>query len=305
MSEIPFSSASKPLFSSLRDQIRLELQVQPYINPALELEKRMDFLVEYLRHSKTKGFVLGISGGQDSTLTGKLCQLAAERARAAGLECQFWAVRLPYGVQADEADAQISIEFIRPDRIATVNIKAMTDALVQTLQGAGVGVNDIKVSDFVRGNIKARARMVAQYALAGQESLLVVGTDHAAEALTGFFTKFGDGGVDLTPLTGLTKRQGAQILRYLDAPQSTWQKIPTADLEDHRPGLADEVALGLSYAQIDDYLEGLEVPESVSKKLEQMFLHTRHKRALPVTPFDQWWQNLEGNLEGQVSEVTK
>jgi NAD+ synthase len=288
MSEIPLSSAS--IFTTpLRDQIRLELQVQPHIDPALELEKRLNFLVDYLRHSKTKGLVLGISGGQDSTLTGKLCQLAAEQARALGLECQFWAVRLPYGVQNDEADAQIALEFIRPDRIITVNIKPMTDALVQTLEGTGT-----VVGDFVRGNIKARARMVAQYALAGQEGLLVVGTDHAAEAVTGFFTKFGDGGVDLTPLTGLTKRQGAQLLQHLAAPQSTWQKVPTADLEDNRPGLADETALGLSYAQMDDYLEGLEVPESVSKKLEGLFLQTRHKRALPVTPFDLWWTEQGG-----------
>lgn len=305
MSEISHSSASKSFSPLLRDQIRLELQVQPHIDPALELKKRVEFLVEYLHHCKTKGLVLGISGGQDSTLTGKLCQLAAERARNLGLECQFLAVRLPYGVQNDEADAQIALEFIRPDRVTTVNIKPMTDALVQTLEATGS-----PISDFVRGNIKARARMVAQYALAGQEGLLVVGTDHAAEGVTGFFTKFGDGGVDLTPLTGLTKRQGAQLLQHLDAPQSTWQKVPTADLEDNRPGLADETALGLSYAQIDDYLEGLAVAESVSQKLEQMFLHTRHKRALPVTPFDQWWQNpteqnLEGNLEGQDSEVPK
>jgi NAD+ synthase len=133
--------------------------------------------------------------------------------------------------------------------------------------------------------------MVIQYAIAGQLNLLVVGTDHAAEAVTGFFTKYGDGGADITPLTGLTKRQGAALLRELGAPASVWQKVPTADLEDDRPALPDEVALGLSYHQIDDYLEGLDVAPDVAAKIESIYRATRHKRALPVTPHDDWWHS--------------
>ncbi|MFN7243558.1 MAG: NAD(+) synthase, partial [Dietzia cercidiphylli] len=140
-------------------------------------------------------------------------------------------------------------------------------------------------------NVKARQRMVAQYAVAGQLGHLVVGTDHAAEAVTGFFTKYGDGGVDLTPLTGLTKRQGAALLRHLGAPESTWRKVPTADLEDDRPGLPDEVALGVTYEQIDDYLEGRDgMPTQAAARIEQLFLATRHKRAVPATPLDTWWR---------------
>ncbi|MCZ9337912.1 NAD(+) synthase, partial [Streptomyces sp. TRM76130] len=135
-----------------------------------------------------------------------------------------------------------------------------------------------RLRDFVRGNIKARERMVIQYAIAGQLGMLVVGTDHAAEAVTGFFTKYGDGGVDLTPLTGLTKRQGAALLKELGAPSSTWQKVPTADLEDDRPALPDEEALGLRYAEIDAYLEGEEVAPEVAAKVESAYLATRHKR---------------------------
>lgn len=271
---------------TLRDHIRRELHVQPDIDPAAEVERRVTFLVDYLRSTPARGFVLGISGGQDSTLAGRLCQLAAERVRAQGGEATFLAVRLPYGVQVDEADAQMALEFIRPDRSVTVNIQAAADA---SAQADAVALGQ-PLRDFVRGNIKARERMVAQYALAGQEGLLVVGTDHAAEALTGFFTKYGDGGVDLTPLTGLTKRQGAQLLAHLGAPESTWRKVPTADLEDDRPGLPDEAALGLTYAQIDAYLEGREVADEAAARLERLFLATRHKRALPVTPFDGWWR---------------
>lgn len=281
---------------SMQQAIIRELEVRPVIDPAQEVERRVAFLCAYLRASGTRGFVLGISGGQDSTLAGRLCQLAAERLRADGTEATFVAVRLPYGVQADEADAQRALAFIRPDRSVTVNVKGAVDATSGAAAAAltGAALTEAgaggELRDFVRGNIKARERMVAQYALAGQLNLLVVGTDHAAEAITGFFTKYGDGGVDLTPLTGLSKRQGAQLLKFLGAPRETWQKVPTADLEDDRPGLPDEVALGLTYAQIDDYLEGKPVAPEVAGKLERLYRVTRHKRAVPVTPFDGWWQ---------------
>lgn len=271
---------------SLRDRIRHELQVQPAIDPAGETERRVRFLAEYLQSTPARGFVLGISGGQDSTLAGRLCQLAAEQLRAAGHAATLTAVRLPYGVQTDEADAQLALAFIRPDRCVTVNIQAAADASAGAVRAA----TGEPLRDFVRGNIKARERMVAQYALAGQEGLLVVGTDHAAEAVTGFYTKFGDGGADVTPLSGLSKRQGAQLLQHLGAPERTWLKVPTADLEDDRPSLPDEVALGLSYAEIDDYLEGREVTDAVAGRLEGMYLSTRHKRAMPVAPQDAWWR---------------
>ncbi|WP_135228679.1 ammonia-dependent NAD(+) synthetase [Deinococcus fonticola] len=269
-----------------QDRIRAELHAQPSIDPAAEVQRRVAFLADYLRSTPAQGFVLGISGGQDSTLAGRLCQLAVEELRAQGRAATFVAMRLPYGVQADEADAQRALEFIRPDRTLSVNIRAAVDG---SAAAAAEALGE-ELRDFVRGNIKARERMVAQYAVAGQLNLLVVGTDHAAEAVTGFYTKHGDGGVDLTPLTGLSKRQGAALLRHLNAPESTWRKVPTADLEDQRPGLPDEVALGLTYGEIDDYLEGQEVSPEAAQKLEQYHCNTRHKRHLPVTPFDDWWR---------------
>ncbi|WP_035795098.1 ammonia-dependent NAD(+) synthetase [Kitasatospora mediocidica] len=278
--------------ANVREQILAELGVKAAIAPKDEIRQRVDFLKDYLRSTPAKGFVLGISGGQDSTLTGRLCQLAAEELRAQGHEASFVAVRLPYGVQADEHDAQIALGFIKPDRSIEVNVKPGADAVAAE---AALSLRELlgeapTLRDFVRGNIKARERMVIQYAIAGQLGMLVVGTDHAAEAVTGFFTKYGDGGVDITPLTGLTKRQGAALLQELGAPASTWEKVPTADLEDDRPALPDEVALGLTYAQIDDYLEGADVAPEVAAKLESTFLATRHKRVVPVTPLDDWWR---------------
>ncbi|MBB5911835.1 NAD+ synthase [Nocardia transvalensis] len=278
---------------TLRERIIAELGVRPDIEPKVEVRRRIDFLKDYLRSTPAAGFVLGISGGQDSTLTGRLCQLAAEELRAEGRDATFVAVRLPYGVQADEEDAQIALRFIRPDRSIAVNVKPGADAVAAE---SAAGLRELlgeepHLRDFVRGNIKARERMVIQYSIAGQLNLLVAGTDHAAEAVTGFFTKYGDGGVDITPLTGLTKRQGAAILQELGAPPSVWEKVPTADLEDDRPALPDEVALGLTYAQIDDYLEGKDVTPETADRLESIFRNTRHKRTVPVTPLDDWWRD--------------
>lgn len=279
--------------ATLRQQIPAVLGVKPVIEPAREIRHRIDFLKEYLRSTPAKGYVLAVSGGQDSALAGRLCQRACEELRAEGEDAVFLAVRLPYGVQADEDDAQIALRFIQPDESATVNVKPGADTVAAEIAlalGERLG-SESQLTDYVRGNIKARERMVIQYAIAGQLGLLVVGTDHAAEAVTGFFTKYGDGGADITPLSGLTKRQGVALLREFGAPPSVWQKVPTADLEDGRPALPDEVALGLTYAEIDDYLEGLDVTPDVAAKVESSYLGTRHKRALPVSPADDWWRH--------------
>lgn len=276
-------SSERGNHGDLRARIIAELGVIPRIDPAEEVRLRVAFLTERLTASRTRGLVLGISGGQDSTLAGRLCRLAVEKAREEGSDATFIAVRLPYRVQADEADARMALDFIRADREITVDIADATDATAAAVAGA-LGIDELR--DFVRGNVKARERMVAQYAIAGQESMLVVGTDHAAEAVTGFFTKFGDGAADLMPLAGLTKRQGAEILRHLGAPEATWRKVPTADLEDGRPGLPDEVALGVTYREIDDYLEGVDGAPSpaAAARIEELFLASAHKRALPATP---------------------
>lgn len=271
---------------TLQQQIAEDLGVKPEIDPAGEVEARIAFLVDYLHATGAKGYVLGISGGQDSTLAGRLAQLAVERVRASGDEAQFVAVRLPYRVQADAADAEAAIDFIAADRSLTINIRHGVDGLEQDI-AAGLGE---RLTDFNRGNIKARLRMVTQYALGGHAGLLVIGTDHAAEAVTGFYTKFGDGAVDVTPLAGLDKRQGRMLLQHLGAPERLYLKVPTADLLDGTPGRADEEELGLSYEQIDDYLEGREVPAEVAARIEAKYFASRHKRHLPVTPWDAWWR---------------
>ncbi|MFC7993404.1 ammonia-dependent NAD(+) synthetase [Streptomyces pilosus] len=269
---------------ALQQEIARELGVDQTFDAEQEIERRVAFLTERLTSTGLRALVLGISGGVDSTVAGRLCQLAVERARAAGHEARFYAMRLPYGIQADEGDAQLALSFIRPDRVLTVDIKPAGDAALEDLLAAGVTFRDARHQDFVHGNIKARQRMIAQYAVAGAHDGLVVGTDQAAEAVTGFFTKFGDGAADLVPLTGLTKRRVRALGDALGAPSGLVRKIPTADLESLDAGKADEDALGVTYDAIDDFLEGKPVDRQAFDTIVERYRLTDHKRRLAAGP---------------------
>ncbi|MFJ3856920.1 ammonia-dependent NAD(+) synthetase [Streptomyces sp. NPDC090085] len=269
---------------SLQQEIARDLQVSTSFDAEQEIERRVAFLADRLTSTGLRALVLGISGGVDSTTAGRLCQLAVERVRAAGHDATFYAMRLPYGAQADEADAQLALEFIRADRVLTVDIKGASDAALEAAVAGGTVFRDAHHQDFVHGNIKARQRMIAQYAVAGAHDGLVVGTDHAAEAVSGFFTKFGDGAADVVPLTGLTKRRVRATADALGAPSSLVHKTPTADLETLQPGLPDEDALGVTYDQIDDFLEGRPVDEAALTAIVRRYRLTEHKRQLPVAP---------------------
>ncbi len=270
------------------------LEVQAGFDPAAEARRRVGFLADYLRASGQKRLLVGVSGGVDSALAGRLAVLAVERLREAGRsDCAAVAIRLPCGVQQDEEDACRALAWIRPTTVVTVDIEPAVRLLDRAIGDAvpaqwppGTEID----RDFVRGNTKARMRMAVQYHLAGLGGGLVVGTDHAAEALVGFFTKFGDGAADVIPLFGLTKRRVRALAAHLGAPPETVAKEPTADLEDLRPGLPDEEALGVTYAALDDYLEGRPVPEAVALRIERLHRGTEHKRRGPVTPGDRWWR---------------
>ncbi|MEU8957802.1 ammonia-dependent NAD(+) synthetase [Streptomyces sp. NPDC048518] len=273
-----------PASITLQQEIARDLQVSASFDVEPEIERRVAFLAEKLTSTGLRALVLGISGGVDSTTAGRLCQLAVERVRAAGHDATFYAMRLPYGVQADEHDAQLALEFIRADRVLTVDVRPATDAALEAAVNGGVVFRDERHQDFVQGNIKARQRMIAQYAVAGAHDGLVVGTDQAAEAVSGFFTKYGDGAADLVPLTGLTKRRVRALAEALGAPAALVGKVPTADLETLDPGKTDEAALGVTYDEIDDFLEGKPVNERAYESITSRYRLTEHKRQLPIAP---------------------
>ncbi|MGF6442080.1 ammonia-dependent NAD(+) synthetase [Paraburkholderia youngii] len=261
-----------------------ELGVERDFDVARERERRVAFLSDYLASQGLHTYVLGISGGVDSSTAGRLAQLAVERLRATGYEAHFVAVRLPYGSQRDEEDAAAALAFICPDETLTVNIKESADAMLSSLKRGNVQYVDDFHEDFVLGNIKARQRMIAQYAIAGARVGVVIGTDHAAESLMGFFTKFGDGGADILPLAGLTKRRVRALAHALGASGRLVEKVPTADLESLTPQKPDEDSYGIGYQDIDDFLEGKQVSDEVLTTIRRFYMATRHKRALPVAP---------------------
>ncbi|WP_432361128.1 ammonia-dependent NAD(+) synthetase [Sporosarcina sp. UB5] len=273
---------------TFQQQVIAELKSMPSIDPQEEIRKSIDFMKEYaMRNTFVNGFVLGISGGQDSSLVGRLAQIAVDELNEEnGTDrYKFIAVRLPYGKQFDEDDAQDALHFIKPSLVYTVDIKDAVDASEQALAKAG-----ILISDYTKGNEKARERMKVQYAIAAAHSCVVLGTDHAAEALTGFYTKFGDGGADLMPIYRLNKRQGRQLMNELGAPKHLYEKVPTADLEDDKPALPDEVALGVTYDEIDDFLEGKQVSDKAYETIAKHYKGSAHKRHMPITIFDNFWK---------------
>lgn len=255
-----------------------ELNTRSTIDPGYEIAERSQFLADYLAHTSLNGFVLGISGGQDSLLAGLLAKQAVKLRRDQGFEATFHGALLPYGTQIDRADAELAVATIDPDVVHDLDITSGVDSFT-----AAFATSEAQpIRDFDKGNVKARMRMIAQYAIASHYNLLVIGTDHAAEAVTGFYTKFGDGGADVVPLAGLTKRQGRAMLQTLAVPDIFLTKPPTADLLDARPGQTDEAELGLSYQLIDDYLEGKTVPDGDAEAIEERFRSSWHKRVVPV-----------------------
>jgi NAD+ synthase len=265
-----------------QQQVIRELGIREYFDATAERERRVSFLADYLSAQGLQTYVLGISGGVDSSTAGRLAQLSVERLRERGYDAQFVAVRLPYGSQRDEEDARFALRFVRPDETLTVDVKGPSDEMMQSLKRGGAQYVDDFHEDFVLGNIKARERMIAQYAIAGARRGVVIGTDHAAESLMGFFTKFGDGAADVLPLSGLNKRRVRALARSMGADECLVMKVPTADLETLTPQRPDEDSYGITYENIDDFLEGKEVGGDVLTTIRRFYMATQHKRSLPI-----------------------
>lgn len=265
-----------------KEYILKELGVTPTekFDVKMAIRDRVDYLKNFLKDNNLKAIVLGISGGVDSTTAGKLAQMAVTELREEDYDAKFVAVRLPNHIQLDEEEAQDAIKFINPNVVHTINIGSASDSIHAEVCGNFESRTD-KELDFHRGNVKARMRMIAQYEIAGLYGGAVLGTDHEAENLTGFYTKGGDGFCDLIVLNGMNKRQVRLCAKEMGAPESLYKKVATADLEDLNAQVPDEVALGMSYDDIDDFLEGKEVPKEVEDKIIRQFRITDHKRHMP------------------------
>ena len=238
----------------------------------------IDFVERYLKRSGAKGIVLGISGGVDSFLVGALCAIAC-----ANLGRKMYLVLLPNGRQNDIEDARACAK-----RFMELNPQAVCDT-VSIAGGYAGAVSDLKDARgferdvYTLGNLQPRLRMLYQYALA--RGMLVAGTDHATEAITGFYTKFGDGGSDINPIQELVKDDIYAMSKALGAPEAVIIKQPAAGL-----GISatDEDELGLKYADICAYLKGNKIADDVRERLEAAYDRSAHKRALPASLKDEY-----------------
>lgn len=262
---------------SKQQEIIAALGVKPQISAEEEIRRRVDFLKDHVLRSGTTGLLIAISGGLDSAVAAGLCKKATDELREEkGMDYRTVGVLQPYGEQADIGDARSVIEAFQLEHAVEMNIAEAVDEIALETEYAlkHLGIHR-HISKEGKGNVKARTRMVMQYALAFEMNLLVCGTDHASEALTGFFTKYGDGAADLHPLGSLNKRQVRQLGEALGVPEPILTKVPTAGLWE---GQTDEGELGMTYEENCDYLEGKPVDAAVQERIEKLYARSAHKR---------------------------
>ncbi len=241
----------------------------------IELSERIDQTVNWLREkvaeANARGVVVGISGGVDSAVVAGLCSMA--------FPDNTIGVIMPSQSNPEDREDALWIAEGFELRPLEVNLGgAHTQVMGQVKKGLEDQGYDLVGEKMSQGNLKARLRMSTLYAVANAMNYLVVGTDNAPESYTGYFTKYGDGGVDLLPISSLTKTEVRAWARMLGLPMRIATRVPTAGLW---PGQTDESELGLTYDLIDRYLLGEEVSPEVKERIETLHRQSEHKRHLP------------------------
>lgn len=233
------------------------------------VEKIVSWLRDQVKEANAQGLLVGVSGGLDSAVIVHLIKRAFPN--------NSLGVIMPvHSNPQDMIDAEAVIKSCDVEHL-TIDLAESHHVLYETI------TQEIKVKNawqeqqdrIADANLRARLRMSTLYTIATNYQYLVVGTDNAAEWYTGYFTKYGDGGVDLQPIVDLTKEEVAEMATYLGVPQSVINKKPSADLW---VGQTDEEEMGTTYHYIDAYLSGKEIPDEDKHVIEQMHLRTEHKR---------------------------
>jgi len=234
-----------------------------------KVNKIVQWLQQQVKEAHVKGLVVGLSGGLDSAVVTKLIKLACPE--------NSLAVIMP--IKSNPADLKDADKVVMASDInsLTIDLTATHDMMFHSIKKNIVeeqawNNNNGQIND---ANLRARLRMSTLYAVETNYNYLVVGTDNAAEWHTGYFTKYGDGGVDIQPIIDLTKEEVAKMARFLNLPDAVIEKTPSADLW---VGQTDEAELGTSYKYIDRYLEGKTIPAEDKKVIENLHFRTEHKR---------------------------
>ena len=248
------------------------------------LEKKIDLLVSWLqdkvREAKVDGLVVGLSGGIDSSVVAHLIQRA----------CPETSVAVIMPICSNKQDAIDAMKVVESSGIRhfIIDLSQAHDALLNTVDGA-LKDADAYVEDRARlgdANTRARLRMTTLYHVANNFRCLVVGTDNKAEWHTGYFTKYGDGGVDLVPLVHLTKSEVREMAKILGVHREIIEKAPSAGLWE---GQTDENEMGTTYHMIDRFLNGETIPEKDQAIIDAHHARSEHKRNLAAKPPEEWF----------------
>ncbi len=231
------------------------------------------WIKEQVAAARCQGIVLGISGGLDSSVLAVLCKRA--------LPENVLGIMMPcYSSPEDEEHARILAEkFSIPTRLVVLD--SVFDTLLQLASAAD---SNPETHLLAEANLKVRLRMVTLYYFANRLQYMVAGSSNRSELTIGYFTKYGDGGVDIMPLGNLVKEQVIKLARFLDIPEEIIVKPPSAGLW---PGQTDENEMGISYKELDDYIVSGEASPEVRETIETMISGARHKRRLPLIAMPQ------------------
>ena len=238
-----------------------------------KIRKTVEWLREQVAQSHTRGLILGISGGIDSAVVGFLIKMA----------CPDNSLGVIMPIKSSEKDMEHAKELVEKANLTHMTLD-LTQAHSLMLGIVKETMQDAWREDFARisdANTRARLRMTGLYTIANNLGYLVVGTGNAAEIYTGYFTKYGDGGVDVLPIAHLKKSEVYEWAEYLGVPQSILDKAPSADLWE---GQTDEIEMGTTYRCIDAFLDGQEVPEKDREVIERLHRNSEHKRNTATVP---------------------
>jgi len=237
-------------------------------------EEQIACTVEWLRTkvaaAGAKGLVVGLSGGIDSALCACLIKKAfPDNSLGVIMPCR-----------SDPRDREDAGKVVGACGIQALEVD-ITGAHAELMATINASLGATAATRLADANLRARLRMSTLYFIANTYNYLVAGTDNAAETYTGYFTKYGDGGVDLLPLARLKKYEVREWAAQLGVPPEIIAKPPSAGLW---PGQTDEAEMGTTYAIIDDFLDGKAIPERDRAVIERLHRISAHKRALPPMP---------------------
>lgn len=252
----------------------------------MELAHRIaSWIARQVEGAGGSGTVVGVSGGIDSAAVAGLCRLA--------LGDRAWGLILPCHSDPEDVDDARAVAAATGIHTATVSLDTVYDGLLRALGGASwevcaappgavpPGAAPAHVDRLARANLKPRLRMTALYYFANRHNLLVVGTGNRSESYVGYATKHGDAGVDIQPIANLLKREVRALAAALGIPQRIIDRPPSAGLW---AGQTDEGEMGMTYAELDEYLATGSGPCALRERVELMHRRSAHKRELPPAP---------------------